>query len=160
MKKLLVYLSTGLLLTTTVSSIVVNKATEVNQNKIVKQHQYEINQFAQEFSAKSFYQTEQPITKTNNNLKDGKNDFEYYFVYSNLFLNHTTLNYVQNTLGAGVGAVGAILSELGIPFAGIIAAILIAQWYIWDIPSYDQGNGVGIQLIQPIPTIIVDVWAQ
>ncbi|AGM25748.1 hypothetical protein SSYRP_v1c01520 [Spiroplasma syrphidicola EA-1] len=160
MKKLLVYLSTGLLTATTISAVVVNKTTEVNQNKIVEQHQDEINQLVHEISAKSFYQTEKPIAKTNNNLKDGKNDFKYYFAYSNLFLNHSTLNYIQNALGAGVGAVGAILSELGIPFAGIIAAILIAQWYIWDIPSYDQGNGVEIQLIQPIPTIIVGVWAQ
>ncbi|AOX43879.1 hypothetical protein S100390_v1c05400 [Spiroplasma sp. NBRC 100390] len=114
------------------------------------------------------YQTFYQNSKLNNalanvkNLKDGVNEWNYYFVYSHLYLNHSLTSTIQNDLGSVGGVVAALLGAIPeiAAVAGIVAAILIAQWYIWNIPSYDQGNGVGINLIGILPNVITSVWAQ
>ncbi|WP_272951838.1 hypothetical protein [Spiroplasma citri] len=42
----------------------------------------------------------------------------------------------------------------------LLLHLLITQWYIWNIPPYDQGNGVGVNLIGVVPQLITSVWAQ
>ncbi|WP_283272615.1 hypothetical protein [Spiroplasma sp. SV19] len=112
----------------------------------------------------AFYQDNKlnnTLTKVKN-LKDGVNEWDYYFVYSHLYLNHSLTTTIQNDLGSVGGVVAALLAAIPeiAAVAGIVAAILIAQWYIWNIPSYDNGNGVGINLIGIVPNVITSVWAQ
>lgn len=96
------------------------------------------------------------------NLKDGIDEWDYYFVYSHLYLNHSLTTTIQNDLGSVGGVIASLLGAIPeiAAVAGIVAAILIAQWYIWNIPSYDNGNGVGINLIGIVPNTITSVWAQ
>ncbi len=113
------------------------------------------------------YQTFYQNSKLNNalanvkNLKDGVNEWNYYFVYSHLYLNHSLTSTIQNDLGSVGGVVAALLGAIPeiAAVAGIVAAILIAQWYIWNIPSYDQGNGVEINLIGILPNVITSVMS-
>ncbi|WP_425380666.1 hypothetical protein [Spiroplasma endosymbiont of Stenodema calcarata] len=112
----------------------------------------------------TFYQTKKlnPVLTKVKNSNDGVNEWHYYFVYSHLYLNHSLTTTIQNDLGS-VGAVAAALlamiPEIG-PVADVIVALLIAQWYVWNIPSYDKGKGVGINMIGIAPDIITAVWAQ
>lgn len=93
----------------------------------------------------------------------GENYYNYYFAYHVIGLNHDTLHKLNDAIGSGIGAVsailGAVLPALA-PIIGVVAAILIAQWYVWGITDYDNGNGVVIEMVGLTPTWIVGVSPQ
>lgn len=95
----------------------------------------------------------------------GRNDYNYYFGYHVLYLSHdltTTLN--NGGVAAGAAEVASILITFIPPMAPvaiIIAAILIAQWYIWNVPGYDNGSGVAIEMIGfGVPQYIIGISGQ
>ncbi|TLF25455.1 MAG: hypothetical protein FCO83_02745 [Spiroplasma sp. WSS] len=93
----------------------------------------------------------------------GENYYQYYFAYHVIGLNHDTLHKLNNAIGSGIGAVSAVLGvalPALAPIIGAVAAILIAQWYIWQISDYDNGNGVVIDMVGLTPTWIVNVSSQ
>ncbi|WP_374695990.1 hypothetical protein [Spiroplasma endosymbiont of Polydrusus formosus] len=86
----------------------------------------------------------------------------YYFVYSHLYLNNNLLAKVKSGLRSVGGVIVTLLSKIPeiATFVGIVASLLISQWCVWNIPSYDQSDGVGIDLIKVVHQIITFVWVQ
>ncbi|BDT02636.1 hypothetical protein [Spiroplasma ixodetis] len=108
--------------------------------------------------------SKQVLTKNNvATYVGGGNYYQYYFAYHVIGLNHDTLHKLNNAIGSGIGAVSAVLGvalPALAPIIGAVTAILIAQWYIWQITDYDNGNGVVIDMIGLTPTWIVNVSSQ
>ncbi len=71
-------------------------------------------------------------------------------ILKSLFINQSS-KWFRNSFF--LGYCRALLSEIPkiATVAGIVAALLIAQWYVWNITSYDHGNGFGINLIGVFP---------
>lgn len=97
-------------------------------------------------------------------VKGGENYYNWYFFYHVIGLNHDTLHKLNNAIGSGIGATSAVLGfalpQLA-PIISVLAAVLIAQWYFWQIPDYDKDNGVVIKLIGgTVPQIIVNINSQ
>ncbi|WP_425381566.1 hypothetical protein [Spiroplasma endosymbiont of Polydrusus pterygomalis] len=104
-----------------------------------------------------------PTQKNVATYAGGENYYNYYFAYHTIGLNHDTLRLVNNAISSGIGAVAAILSlalPALAPIVSVVAALLIAQWNIWQVPEYDNGNGVVIGMAGFTPTWIVRISPQ